>query len=225
MNTRTISEHVREQTSVSGILEERALIWMAQRLPSWITSDHLTLLGLLAMLMAGVSYWLASWDDRALFLVILALALNWFGDSLDGTVARVRNKQRPRYGYYVDHAIDIVGALFLLGGLAASGYMTPLIALGVFAGYVMVCAEIFMATYALGVFRLAFAFVGATELRILLAIGTLFLFDKSIVHLGDLGTFLLFDVGGVCAITGMLSAFLVSTVRNTRTLYQAEPLT
>ena len=114
MNTRTVSEHVREQTSVSGILEQRALIWMAQRLPSWITSDHLTLLGLLAMLMAGVSYWLASWDDRALFLVILALALNWFGDSLDGTVARVRNKQRPRYGYYVDHAIDIVGALFLL---------------------------------------------------------------------------------------------------------------
>ena len=153
MNTRTVSEHVREQTSVLGTLEKRTLIWMAQRLPSWITSDHLTLLGLLAMLMAGVSYWLASWDDRALFLVILALALNWFGDSLDGTVARVRNKQRPRYGYYVDHAIDIVGALFLLGGLAASGYMTPLIALGVFAGYVMVCAEIFMATYSLGVFR------------------------------------------------------------------------
>ena len=131
MNTRTVSEHVREQTSVSGILEQRALIWMAQRLPSWITSDHLTLLGLLAMLMAGVSYWLASWDDRALFLVILALALNWFGDSLDGTVARVRNKQRPRYGYYVDHAIDIVGALFLLGGLAASGYMTELPSKGV----------------------------------------------------------------------------------------------
>ena len=225
MNTRTVSEHVREQTSVLGTLEKRTLIWMAQRLPSWITSDHLTLLGLLAMLMAGVSYWLASWDDRALFLVILALALNWFGDSLDGTVARVRNKQRPRYGYYVDHAIDIVGALFLLGGLAASGYMTPLIALGVFAGYVMVCAEIFMATYSLGVFRLAFAFVGPTELRILLAIGTLFLFDKSVVHLGNLGTFLLFDVGGVCAIAGMVSAFLVSIVRNTRTLYLAEPLT
>ncbi len=174
MTTKTVSEHTREQTGVLATVEKRVLIWLAERLPEWVTSDQLTLLGLLAMLMAGLSYWAAQWDARALFLVVVALGLNWFGDSLDGTLARVRNKQRPRYGYYVDHVIDIVGALFLIGGLAASGYMTPLVGLGLLVGYMMVSAEIFLATYSLGVFRLSFGPIGGTELRILLSIGTLY---------------------------------------------------
>ncbi len=169
-------------------------------------------------------YWAAQWDERALFLVVIALGLNWFGDSLDGTLARVRNRQRPRYGYYVDHVIDIVGALFLIGGLAASGYMTPLVGLGLLVGYMMVSAEIFLATYSLGVFRLSFGPIGGTELRILLSIGTLYLLYKPVVKLGSLGAFHLFDVAGVCGIVGLAVALTVSAIRNTRTLYQAEPL-
>jgi phosphatidylglycerophosphate synthase len=176
------------------------------------------------MLMAGLSYWAAQWDERALFLVVVALGLNWFGDSLDGTLARVRNRQRPRYGYYVDHVIDIVGALFLIGGLAASGYMTPLVGLGLLVGYMMVSAEIFLATYSLGVFRISFGPIGGTELRILLSIGTLYLLYKPVVKLGSLGAFHLFDVAGVCGMVGLAIALTVSAIRNTRTLYQAEPL-
>jgi len=97
MKTKTISEHTRE-LGVTANVEKRVLIWLAERLPQWVTSDQLTLLGLFAMLMAGLSYWAAQWDERALFLVVVALGLNWFGDSLDGTLARVRNRQRPRYG-------------------------------------------------------------------------------------------------------------------------------
>ena len=224
MKTKTVSEHTREQTGVTATIEKRVLIWLAERLPGWVTSDQLTLLGLLAMLMAGLSYWAAQWDERALILVVVALALNWFGDSLDGTLARVRKRQRPRYGYYVDHVIDIVGALFLIGGLAASGYMTPLVGLGLLVGYMMVSAEIFLATYSLGVFRLSFGPIGGTELRILLSIGTLYLLYKPVVQLGTLGAFRLFDIAGVCATVGLAVALTFSAIRNTRTLYQAEPL-
>ena len=223
MKTKTISEHTRE-LGVTANIEKRVLIWLAERLPQWVTSDQLTLLGLFAMLMAGLSYWAAQWDERALFLVVVALGLNWFGDSLDGTLARVRNRQRPRYGYYVDHVIDIVGALFLIGGLAASGYMTPLVGLGLLVGYMMVSAEIFLATYSLGVFRISFGPIGGTELRILLSIGTLYLLYKPVVKLGSLGAFHLFDVAGVCGMVGLAIALTVSAIRNTRTLYQAEPL-
>jgi len=223
MKTKTTSEHTRE-LGVTANIEKRVLIWLAERLPQWVTSDQLTLLGLFAMLMAGLSYWAAQWDERALFLVVVALGLNWFGDSLDGTLARVRNRQRPRYGFYVDHVIDIVGALFLVGGLAASGYMTPLVGLGLLVGYMMVSAEIFLATYSLGVFRISFGPIGGTELRILLSIGTLYLLYKPVVKLGSLGAFHLFDVAGVCGIVGLAVALTVSAIRNTRTLYQAEPL-
>jgi archaetidylinositol phosphate synthase len=138
MNDRPVSEHVREHNSILASAEKRLLIWLAQRLPDWVNSDHLTLLGLVAMFLAGAAYGAAQWDERALLLVVVTLGLNWFGDSLDGTLARVRNRQRPRYGFYVDHVIDIVGASFLLGGLAMSGYMTPLVALGFLATYLLV---------------------------------------------------------------------------------------
>ncbi len=219
------SRHIRQQNSVLASIEERILIWIARRLPAWINSDHLTLLGFLSMLGVGLSYWASVWDRRALVLAILGLALNWFGDSLDGTLARVRDQQRPRYGFYVDHIVDIVGSLFLLGGLATSGYMDPLIGLGLLVGFLMVSAERYLATHVLGVFRLSFMGMGPTELRILLAIGTLFLLYKPIVKLGGLGSFHLFDLGGICSIAGMAVTLIVSSIRNTRFLYQAEPLT
>ncbi len=172
----------------------------------------------------GSPYWAARWTDRALFLVVVGLALNWFGDSLDGTLARVRNQERPRYGFYVDHVMDIVGALFLLGGLAASGYVTPWIGVALLVGYLMVSAESYLATYSLGIFRLSFLGMGPTELRILLAVGTLYLFYKPVVQLGDFGAFRLFDIGGLCGVAGLALALTVSAVRNTRALYLAEPL-
>lgn len=223
MKTKT-SMHVREHGSLLAATEKQLLVWMAKRIPSWVNSDHLTLLGLVSMFMAGMAYYAASENRLALLLVVLALALNWFGDSLDGTLARVRNRQRPRYGFYVDHVIDIVGSFFLLGGLALSGYMSPLIALGLLAAFLMVTSEVFLATHVQQVFRLSFLRVGPTELRILLAVGTLYLLHNPWVQLGGLGSFLLFDVGGIVGIFGLGLTLVVSAIRNARALYFAEKL-
>jgi archaetidylinositol phosphate synthase len=218
------AEHVREHRSILAGVEKAALVWMAERLPQWINSDHLTLLGFSAMLLAGGAYAMAHNNRLALLIVVGALAINWLGDSLDGTLARVRNRQRPRYGFYVDHVLDMVGTFFLLGGLALSGYMHPLLALGMLAAYETVAAEEFLATHVRRVFRLSFLGIGPTELRILLAVGTLYLLYKPTVHLGDLGVFRLFDVGGVAAIAGLAFKLTVSAIRNTHALYLAERL-
>ncbi len=216
--------HVREHKSLLADVEKRTLVWMAERMPAGVNSDHLTLLGLISMFLAGMSYWAAHWHKGALVLVVVFLATNWFGDSLDGTLARVRNQQRPRYGFYVDHVIDIFGTFFLLGGLALSGYMNMIVALGMLAAYLMVTSEVYLATHTQGVFRLAFSRFGPTELRILLAIGTLYLLRSPWVHIGPWGPYLLFDIGGTIASAGMMVALVVSSIRNTLALYRAEPL-
>ncbi len=224
MVTEANAIHVREHGSILAAAERRALVWMAERLPRWVNSDHLTVLGFLAMALAGASYWAARWNPHALILVVLALALNWFGDSLDGTLARVRNRQRPRYGYYVDHVIDLAGPCFVLGGLALSGYMSPLIAFGLLVAFLLVMAEVFLATHVNRVFRLAVLRVGPTELRIVLAIGTLYLLHQPWVMLGNLGPYRLFDIGGVVATVGLALILVVSAIRNTRALYLEETL-
>ena len=167
-----MSEHVRDHRSLLATAEKRLLIAIAQRLPLWVHSDHLTGLAMAAMAVASAGYVLARWDTRALWLVVFALAVNWFGDSLDGTLARVRKVERPKYGFYVDHVLDIVGITLLFGGLAASPFMSPVIALALLVAYLLVSGEVFLATAVRGVFKMSFGGIGPTELRILLAIGT-----------------------------------------------------
>ncbi len=210
-------------TSVLAPIEKRTLVWLAHRIPRSVNSDHLTGLALAAMLLAGLSYWLASVTPVGLLLAVACLAVNWFGDSLDGTLARVRQQQRPRYGFYIDHVVDVVGASFLLGGLGLSGYMSPLVALGLLAAYLMLCAETFLATHALGTFRMSYFKIGPTELRILLAIGNLVLLVHPMAELFG-REYRLFDVGGVVAIGGMLGTMGVAVAANTRALHRAEPI-
>jgi archaetidylinositol phosphate synthase len=216
--------HVREHGSFLAGSEKTVLVWMAQRLPSWINSDHLTFLGFAAMLLAGVSYAIAGRNRWVLLGVVFSLALNWVGDSLDGTLARVRNQQRPRYGYYVDHVLDMVGIFALLGGLALSGYMNPLLAMTMLAAYETVAAEEFLATHVRRVFHLSFMGFGPTELRIILSIGTLYLLINPWVDFGRLGSFRLFDVGGMVAMAGLVVKIVISAMRNGYALYQEERL-
>ncbi len=219
----TSSVHVRNHKSVLAVAEKRALVWMAERLPGWINSDHLSALGLVAMGGAGLAFWYAQLNPAGgAALVVLALALNWFGDSLDGTVARVRNQQRPRYGYYVDHVIDLAGTALLFAGLAASGFMTPVIAVLVVAAFFLVSAEAYLATYARGVFTMAFLGVGPTELRILLAVGAVLLINAPVVNPFGLGEVRLFDLGGAIGAAGMVWAFLITSSANIRALYIEE---
>jgi phosphatidylglycerophosphate synthase len=219
----TAAHHVRQHGSLLAAPEKRLLVWIANRLPRTINSDHLTLLALLAMAAAGLGYAVSGFFPAGLWIVVAALAVNWFGDSLDGTLARVRRVERPRYGFYVDHVLDIVGITFLMIGLARSGYMTPMVALSLLVAYLLVAGEVFLATAAHGVFRMSFLWFGPTELRIVLAIGTLALFNDPHVDLGALGRHRLFDVGGVVATIGLTGALASATIRNTRVLSRMEP--
>jgi archaetidylinositol phosphate synthase len=212
-----VQAEVRIQQSWLARAEKRALLWLAARTPEWVNPDHLTILGLAAQLGAGTFYALARFDRMALIGVIVCLALNWLGDSLDGTLARVRRRQRPRYGFYVDHMVDTFGAVALMGGLALSGYMHPWIAIGLLVGFLVLSIQSYLATHTLGEFRLSFWGFGPTELRGLLAIGNLALFWKPIAHVFH-RPYRLFDVGGVIGIAGMTAMMVGFTVRNTMRL-------
>jgi archaetidylinositol phosphate synthase len=216
-------EAKRIQQSFLAVLEKKILMWLAARTPQWINSDHLTLLGLLAMAGAGAGYWWASVNRMGLIVVIVCLALNWLGDSLDGTLARFRNCPRPRYGFYVDHIVDGFSALFLLGGLALSGYMAPAVALGLLIGYLMLSIEVYLATYTLGDFKISYFKMGPTELRILLCIGNLKLLHNPIAHVAGHAV-QLFNLGGTIGVAGMLVILLISVAKNTIKLYRREPL-
>jgi phosphatidylglycerophosphate synthase len=223
MEKTTFRDADRQQLSLLARSEKKALVWLAGRMPAWVNSDHLTLLGFVAMFAAGACYWAASRDRRALIGVIVALALNWFGDSLDGTLARVRNRLRPRYGFYVDHITDAIGTFFLMGGLALSSYMSPYIALGLLIAYFLLSIEVYLTTYTIGSFHLSFWSFGPTELRLLLCVGNIALFFRPVVTLFG-RRWLLFDVGGAIGIAGMAAMLVWAAVRHTRELYRAERL-
>ena len=216
-------EAARAQVSFLAPLEKKCLIWLAHHTPAWINSDHLTLLGLLSLAGAGLSYWYARYSQTGLLVVVIFLALNWLGDSLDGTLARVRQRQRPRYGFYVDHIVDAFGTFFLLGGLALSGYMSPAVAIGLLIAYFLLSIEVYLATYTIGTFHLSFWKFSPTELRILLMIGSLALLRWPMGRLFG-HTWPLFDIGGVIGICGMILMLLVAVIRHTAYLYRSERL-
>jgi len=221
---RPFPEMQRVQESWVAAAEKRALLWLAARTPSSIGPDHLTALGLAAQLGAGACYALAAFNRFWLLGVIACLALNWLGDSLDGTLARVRQRLRPRYGFYVDHMVDSFGGVALMGGLALSGYMHPAIAIGLLVAFLMLSIQSYLATHALGEFRISFWKFGPTELRILLAVGNLALFWKPQVRLFFGGVYRLFDVGGAIGLAGMSVMVIAFTIENTIRLYREERL-
>ncbi|MGA3091458.1 MAG: CDP-alcohol phosphatidyltransferase family protein [Terriglobales bacterium] len=214
-------ETVRVHGSFLAAAERRALVWMAERMPAWVNSDQLTVLGFAAQMATGVCYALAALDRRWLIAAVFSLAANWFGDSLDGTLARVRQRERPRYGFYVDHIIDSIGALAMLGGLALSGYMHPGIAMGLLIAFLLLSIESYLAAYALGEFHLSVWRFGPTELRVLLALGNLALLRWArVIH----GRYRLFDIGGAIGLAGMALMLVVVCVNHTARLYREESI-
>jgi phosphatidylglycerophosphate synthase len=211
----------RELRGLTAAVEKNILFWLASRTPACVTPDHLTGLGLLAMLLAGVGYAWSAQRPEWLHVVNLGLILNWLGDSLDGTLARFRQRCRPRYGFYVDHLVDAFGALFLIGGLALSGHVSVGIAAALLIAYFLVSIDIYLATYALGVFKISFGPFGGTELRLLLILANLALLAHP--WLTVLGRQVrLFDVVGATAVAALALVLAVSTARNVRALYELE---
>jgi archaetidylinositol phosphate synthase len=209
----------RIQASFLTNVEKKTLIWLAERTPAGINSDHLTAVGFVGQIMAGVFYALSRWNRYYLLAVIACLAVNWLGDSLDGTLARVRQQQRPRYGFYVDHMVDSFGAVAMMGGLALSGYMHPGIALGLLLAFLVLSIQSYLATYTLGEFHLSFWNLGPTELRLLLAVGNLALLRWAVVWHGH---YRLFDIGGAIGLIGMGLMMVFFTLKNGYRLYCEE---
>ena len=221
--TSSFKDAKREQNSILAPLERAALRGLARRMPARVNSDHLSLLGLVAMFLAGVFYALSGRNPQWLHLVNVCIFLNWFGDSLDGTLARYRNRLRPRYGFYVDHIIDTFGTAFLIGGLALSGYLNAGIAAGLLVVFLMLAINSYLAAYSLQVFKISQGLMGPTEIRLLLIIGNLALLNSP--HTSIFGQkFLLFDVAGVISIVVMAAILIFSSIKNTYALYQLERL-
>jgi phosphatidylglycerophosphate synthase len=214
---------LRINRSLTSTAEKRALVWMAERAPAWVSSDGLTTLGFAAQIAAGVCYARARFDRRALLLAIVCLGLNWLGDSLDGTLARVRRDERPRYGFYVDHMVDIFGATALMCGLGFSGLLHWPVAMAMLIGFLLLSAESYLATYTLGRFEMSQGLFGPTEIRILLAAGNLAaLRSPYSTIMGH--RWLLFDLGGVIAAAVMFGMAIVVGARHMAELYRQEPL-
>jgi archaetidylinositol phosphate synthase len=213
----------RVNQSLTAAAERHVLIWLAERAPAWLTSDQLTILGLTAQIAAGVFYALSRFDRRALLLVIVCVMLNWLGDSLDGTLARVRKQQRPRYGFYVDHIVDVFGSIALMCGLGFSGFVHWQTAIAMLIGFLLLSSESYLATYTLGCFEMSQGIFGPTEIRILLIVGNLALLRSPYsTILGH--KLLLFDLGGTIAAICMFAMAVTVTLRHTSELYRQEPL-
>jgi phosphatidylglycerophosphate synthase len=223
MNAPSFRPADRINQALTASLEKRALEWMARRTPAWVNSDHLTAFGLAAQIGAGASYVLSRYNRFALLLVILCLILNWLGDSLDGTLARVRRRQRPRYGFYVDHMVDILGSLALMAGLGLSGFLHWQTALGMLIAFLVLAGESYLASYTLSRFQLSQGLFGPTEIRILLIIGNLALLRNPYATVFGYRA-LLFDIGGVIATVSMFAMAIVLTICHTAQLYREEPL-
>jgi archaetidylinositol phosphate synthase len=211
----------RSNLSLLATIEKRTLIWIAERLPAWVNSDHLTVLGFVSLAVTGLLYWMARANRAALAFAVVFLALNWFGDSLDGTLARVRNCQRPRYGFYVDHVLDALGTFLLMSGLAFSGYMTPAIAYAFLIVYLLLSIEVYLATYTIGTFHLSFWSFGPTELRVLLATGSLVAIWEPHAIFGS-RSFLLFDLGFGTGTVALAVVLAQAVILHTAALYKLE---
>ncbi len=211
----------REQGAWTTRLEKRVLARLARAMPEGVGPDHLTVLGFAGMLLTGAAYALSGRNPLFLHAANLGLFVNWFGDSLDGTLARHRGRLRPRYGFYVDHVIDALGATAVLGGLAASRLMAPGLAACLLVTYLLFSVHLYLQTHVLGRFRMSVAGVGGTELRLALAVMNMAALAWPGLEVGGATVRLLDAVGGL-GVLALAVALCVSIAATTRELYRLE---
>jgi archaetidylinositol phosphate synthase len=214
----------REPNFLLARFENRVLPWLASRLPTWVMPDHLTVLGILAAIGIASCYVLSNRDPAWLWAVDVLLVIHWFGDSLDGTLARVRRIERPRYGYYLDHLTDAFSTFIIGLGLGLSPYMLLATGLAIVVAYLALSINVYLETHVFGVFRLGYSYVGPTEARVvLLAVNTLLAAGAGLdFRLRGIGMTLL-DVVGILAASVMAVLLIVRVVENLRELAHDEP--
>jgi phosphatidylglycerophosphate synthase len=211
-----MSDAPRDKKFILAVPEARILEWIAGRLPVWVKPDHLTALGVLAALGIAAAYVLSNGDGAWLWAASGLLVLHWLGDSLDGTLARVRRSERPRYGYYLDHLVDAFATAAIGIGLGLSLHMLLAVGLAIVVVYLILSINTYLETHAFGVFTLGYGRFGPTEARLVL-IGV-----NTLLALGLVGAGVL-DVLGVALAAAMVLALIGRAGRNLRRLAELEP--
>lgn len=199
-----ITKHKRQNPSFLAFLERPALAWLSTHMPRWVTPDMLTIFGFLSAVLIGISYALSKNNPTFLWLASLGFFFNWFGDSLDGTLARKRNIERPKFGFFIDHTTDALAEVIMFIGLGLSGYVDMTLALVALVGYFLMSILVYIYTYVSGTFRIAYIDLGPTEFRAIAIIANalIFFIGNPIVKL-PFFTFHLYD-----AIVAVVAAIL-----------------
>lgn len=211
--------HERVNDILFGPWERPALQWLAEHMPRWVTPDVLTSIGVIGSLMTFAGYWASSSAAAFLWLASLGLVINWFGDSLDGTLARFRKIERPKFGFFIDHTVDAISETLIVFGLGLSPYVSFEIAAVALIGYLLMSVLVYVRTYVSGVFRISYGHFGPTEVRmIIIALNAVLFFvgvRKVSLWFGEVS---IYDVaiGGLGA--ALISVFLVSTAVEGRQL-------
>lgn len=217
----------RIQTSILSAVEKRALVWLAKRQPHWITSDMLTWIGVAGAALCGAGFALASIDIRYLWLSSLGLVINWYGDSLDGTLARVRGTQRPKYGFFIDHTIDALTISLMCVGAGLGPMLRLDIALMVLAAYLVLSVYTYICTIVKGEFRLTYGKLGPTEFRLIVIIlNTLWIYTPwrfTTISVGSLSLGL-FDIGGLAIALVLIGLCCGQWLKDRKQLSAADPL-
>lgn len=216
-----IDDHKRINDILLGPLERPALAWLAAHMPGWVTPDLLTLIGLFSSALIFVSYWLTQKSPGFLWLASFGFVLNWFGDSLDGTLARYRKIERPRYGFFVDHIIDAIDEVMVFLGLGVSPYVSFTVANLALVAYLLISVQVYISTAVHSVFKISYGKLGPTEIRLIaiLANTVIFFLGNPFVSLPlGIGDVALYDVivGVVTAI--LVYIFISSSIIQMRTL-------
>ena len=217
---------VRIQTSLLNGIEKRVLIWMAERMPKKINSDHLTIIGFAGALISTAGYILSNWGNHFLWLASFGLVVNWFGDSLDGTLARVRNAQRSVYGFFIDHNVDAITILVICIGAGLSPFIKFSTALMVLAAYLIISIYTYINAYLIGEFKITYNKLGPTEFRlIVILINTIFIYfpiEKQIVTLEGV-TFSIFDATGIGVSLILIIIYLISFFKDRDKFAKIDP--
>lgn len=222
----------RIQTSFLNATEKKVLVWLARRQPEWMTSDILTGIGTFGAVIIAAGYILSGWDPKFLWLSSLGFVINWYGDSLDGTLARVRDMQRPVYGYYIDHTVDAICEVLIFVSVGLSGLMHIWIAMAALVMYLLLTINVCMNAHLKREFKLTYAKMGPTEFRlIMILINTLLVlitplreFSSSFVLLGHEVVFGVLDYVGVVVVAVLVVIYLVTVSKDLKGYAVADPM-
>ena len=222
--TNTKADAVRIQTSLLNASEKKVLVWLAKRQPEWMTSDMLTAIGTVGAVIIAIGYILSGYNINFLWLSSFGFIVNWYGDSLDGTLARVRNRQRPIYGYYIDHTVDCLDEFMIFIGIGLSGLMNFELSLMILALYFMLTINVSINAHLKKEFKLTYARLGPTEFRILAILAnTVLVLIPSLTEFSLFGLSFL-DYVGIVVFLVLLIIYLTTIAKDAKEYAEMDPM-